>query len=153
MRIVFGYNKSPKEFLTKSVNWPDSGDREGSLVNGTSILDPEILVSAGSGSFTGINYFYIPDFGRYYFVTGQESVRTGLVKIRGHVDVLTSYRTEIIDNYAIFSNLEQKNARIGYNKYINDGTFKVYQDRYIIDKYPFSGGFSASEYVLAMAGS
>lgn len=153
MIVQFGFNKSPRNKIEKEVTWPTGGDREGSLVDSCSITDPEIRVFAGAGAFTNINYFYIPDFGRYYFITNIVSVRTGVVSIKGHVDVLASFAEEIKKNDAIFANLQKSGLALGFNKYLNDGTFRVYQDRYVVNKFEFSGGFTQSEYVLAMAGS
>lgn len=153
MLIRFGYNKSPVNKIYKSVQWPEGGERYGTLVDSTSITDPEILLPAGAGAFKYNNYFWIPDFGRFYFLTGITSVRKGMVSVTGHVDVLTSFADDIAKNTAIFKNLEQENILLGFNKYINDGTFKVYQNRKVINKFEFDQGFTETQYVLAMAGS
>lgn len=153
MRVRFGYNQSPVNKIYKSVQWPEGGDREGSLVDSCSITDPEILIQAGAGAFKYNNYFWIPDFERFYFITSITSVRTGVVSIKGHVDVLTSFADDIAANTAIFRRLQQSGQLFGFNKYINDGTFKVYQDRYVINKFDFDPGFTETQYVLAMAGS
>jgi len=153
MRIRFGLNNSPVNKLKKSVIWTPGGDREGSLVDRCSITDPVIRFEAGPGAWTNVNYFHVPDFGRYYFIRKVVSIRTGIVEVTGHVDVLNSFRSELLENDAIFRNLQVSGRTFGYNTYVNDGSFRVYQDRYIINKYEFPNGFDHSEYVLAMAGS
>ena len=47
----------------------------GNLRDGTSIVDPEILIEY-DGALTDCNYMYISTFHRYYFITNIESVRT-----------------------------------------------------------------------------
>lgn len=153
MAVLFGYNKSMKERVYKNVDWENRGYRTGSLVESTSITDPVILIQGGKSLFTGVNYFYVPDFGRFYYIRKIETIRTGVVRISGHVDVLYSFADDLKDNSAIFSSMQQAGTLFGFNKYLNDGTFRVYQDRVVINKYEFTAGFSHSEYVLAMAGS
>ena len=153
LAILFGYNKSKKERVYKNVDWENSGYRTGSLVESTSITDPVILIQGGKSLFTGVNYFYIPDFGRFYYIRKIETIRTGVVRITGHVDVLYSFADDFKGNTAIFSNMQQSGVSFGFNKYLNDGTFRVYQDRVVINKYEFPEGFSHSEYILVMAGS
>lgn len=63
---------------------------EGALRDESSVITPTITINANN--LSGFNYLYIPDFGRYYFITDIESVRTGVWRIRARVDVLTTYR-------------------------------------------------------------
>lgn len=146
MIINFGYNKSEKNRITKDVSYGVT--REGSLKNECNIINPTVIITGGTGGFTNINYFYIEDFGRYYFVTDIRSIRTGLVEITGHVDVLSSFADEIKKNSAIIDRTERK-----YNRMLNDGSFRIYQNRAVINKFPFPNQFTDYSYVLAMAGS
>lgn len=148
MNIKFGLNKSPKVQIGKTVIWPTGGDRTGSLRDGSSIIDPVILVAAGPGAFTGINYFHVPDWGRYYFITNIESVRNGMVQISGHVDVLESAKADIKKQYCIV-----ETTQTGFNRDLNDGTFKIYQNRTVINKFEFPESFGPASWVLALAGS
>ena len=150
MRIRFGFNKSNKNELTKTVVYSEGGDREGSLVDGTSIINPVILCKGGPRAFTNVNYFHVPDFGRYYYITKIESVRTGIVRVSGHVDVLSSFASQIRTNNCIIERTEKR-----YNRFLNDGSFRVYQNREVINKYEFpeANKFSTFDFVLALAGS
>ena len=59
-----------------------------------SILAPDIVLDLGNTSPASLNYAYIPDFGRYYFVrdwTFQEPMRVAHLV----VDVLGTYKTTI----------------------------------------------------------
>lgn len=67
------------------------------IKNGCSVTNPLIELSyEGKPPF---NYFYIPDFGRYYYITGMDFVE-GLWLVSGKVDVLNSFRSSILASRA-----------------------------------------------------
>lgn len=144
MRITFYTNNSEKNALTKSLTQIVRLD--GTLKDGTSIIDPSILCYNIDRFIADINYFYIDETGRYYFLNGVEVVRTGLWQISGHVDVLSTYKTAILQNRAIIQRSESN-----YNLKLNDGLFKTQQNPRITT-IPFGTGFTTSNYVLALAG-
>ena len=119
----------------------------GTLKEQTSIIDPVIKIQADLSSLTNCNYMYIPEFNRYYFVNDIKAITGNIVEISGHVDVLSTYAAEIRSNTAITRRQENN-----WNLYLNDGTFRVYQDPKVITK-AFPSGFSTQELVLAVAGS
>ena len=49
------------------------------------------------------NYVYIKEFNRYYFIEDISIFRTNLWRIKCHVDVLTSYQNEILEQYLFIS--------------------------------------------------
>lgn len=144
MRITFYTNNSEKNALTKSLTQIVRLD--GTLKDGTSIIDPSILCYNIDRFIADINYFYIDETGRYYFLNGVEVVRTGLWQISGHVDVLSTYKAAILQNRAIIQRSESN-----YNLKLNDGLFKTQQNPRITT-IPFGTGFTTSNYVLALAG-
>ena len=119
----------------------------GSLRAETSITDPSIIIEY-AGALQNVNYFYIPQFQRYYFVTDITAVRAGLWKISGHCDVLTTALklSSLADCIGVTKKQENQN-----NLYLNDGTFRVYQDPIVTTKL-FPSGFNSFNYVLAVAG-
>lgn len=142
------YNKSETERVSKELD--TICEMSGSLKDGTSIIDPVILVQAKPATVQQIvssNYLYIPDFGRYYFVNNISSIRTNLWELTCHVDVLQTYVEEIKLQSAIIQ--RQENT---WNLYLNDGSFKVYQNPMVLTR-PFPSGFTSNEFVLAVAGS
>ena len=144
MRITFYTNNSEKNALTKNLTQIVRLD--GTLKDGTSIIDPSVLCYNIDRFIPDINYFYIDETGRYYFLNGVEVVRNGLWQISGHVDVLSTYKTAILQNRAIIQRSESN-----YNLKLNDGLFKTQQNPRITT-IPFSTGFTTSNYVLALAG-
>lgn len=65
------------------------------LVYPSDLLNPTIRISATSWS-ASLNYMYIPDFGRYYFITEVTYENGGAVTIQGRVDPLMSYSSSIL---------------------------------------------------------
>ena len=141
--IKLQYNASEQSKVTKTVS--DVITLTGTLKEQTSIIDPVILIEY-SGTLPACNYMTIEAFGRSYFITGIESVRTGLWRISAHVDVLSTYAASIRNNMAVVRRQEKK-----WNMYLDDGIFRCYQNPDIVMK-AFPSGFSTHEFVLAVAG-
>lgn len=137
-------NSSPKEQLDKNLSTLASVS--GTLKESTSIINPVIKIQCDVSDFANCNYMYIPEFDRFYFVTDITSVSDTIAEFSGHVDVLTTYKDQIRNNSAIVR--RQENS---WNLYLNDGSFKVYQNPMVLTK-SFPNGFTAHEFVLAVAG-
>lgn len=143
--ITLQINNSDKHALDKSVS--DIATLSGVLKGNTSIIDPVIIFDGDVSSYVNCNYMTISTFGRSYFVNNITSIRNGLFEISAHVDVLSSFKTQVRGNSAIVRRQENE-----WNLYLNDGVFKVYQNPVILTK-EFPNGFSTPEFVLAVAGS
>lgn len=151
MNIILQSNTSEKNAITKSIT--DIATLTGDLRTlDCSITDPVITFEIDSNVIANadkINYFSIADFGRSYFITAINFVGVNLWEISGHVDVLSSFKSEILANTGIVRRNEKK-----YNLYIDDGDFRIYQ-KPIIKTVSFSNGFTpnSSSFVLAVAGA
>lgn len=143
--IILMQNTSPVNKIGKSLS--SQLEVVGDLRSETSIIDPVITIECDLADLTNCNYMYVPVFNRYYFVNNIRSIRNGLVEFSCHVDVLETYKDQIKANSAIIKRQENN-----WNLYLNDGTFKVYQNPIVITK-EFPNGFNAQEFVLAVAGS
>lgn len=145
LTIVLQKNNSEENKLTKTLDIILT--TSGTLKSNTSIIDPVILMNCDLSAVVNCNYMTISDFKRSYFVRDIKSIRNGLVEFSCHVDVLSSFADSIKSNTAIIK--RQENL---WNLYLNDGTFKVYQNSSVLTK-SFPSGFSTQEFVLAVAGS
>lgn len=143
--IELQVNSSDRNHLSKSVS--TIATVSGVLKEETSIIDPVIKIECNLSQFTGCNYMTIPAFGRSYFVNNIRSIRNGLVEFSCHVDVLSTFASQIRNNIAITKRQENN-----WNLYLNDGTFKIYQNPNVLTK-AFPSGFTTQEFVLAVAGS
>ena len=119
----------------------------GTLREQSSIIDPVITFSDIDSYVGSMNYAYIQEFNRYYFITNIESVRDNLWKVSFHVDVLYTYRAEIRANSAIIERNENE-----YDLKLNDGLFRTQQNPRI-EQFPFPSGFNTWNFVLAVAGN
>jgi len=118
----------------------------GTLREGTSIVDPEILIEY-DGALTDCNYMHIPTFHRYYFITNIESVGNKLWKIYAHCDVLKTYAEGILNCTGVISRQEKD-----WNLFLNDAAFKVYANpRLQVINFPQK--FTGDDYILVMKGT
>ena len=97
MDITLYYNSSENNKIGKVLSNDET--LEGSLKDATNVINPEVMIRADSVS--GYNYAYIPLFNRYYFVEEVVSYRTGLWIMKLQVDVLESFKTDILALQAI----------------------------------------------------
>lgn len=144
--ITIQTNSSEKNRVDKTLT--DIAALTGTLRNDTSIIDPTFQIVGDMSSYLTANYCTVPTFGRSYFINNIRSVRAGLFEIVCHVDVLSSFKTQLRANSAIIHKSERN-----WNLYLNDGSLKTYQDPIIYTK-NFSSGFPETEqYILGVAGS
>ena len=143
--IILQNNNSENNRVSKSVK--TILKVSGVLKEETSIIDPVIKIECDLASVTGCNYLSIPIFGRKYFVNDIRSIRNNLFEFSCHVDVLSTYADSIRENTGIIKRQENE-----WNLYLNDGTFKVYQNPNVLTR-AFPSGFTTQEFVLAIAGS
>lgn len=108
---------------------------QGSLKDETSIINPVIEVKTNIVPLS--NYAYIPDFGRYYFITDIISIRNGLWAITMKSDPLESFKSEIKACNAVIARQE-----FLYNLYLEDNKLNILTDRFTIDKKFPTGIFS-----------
>lgn len=143
--IILQTNNSEKNKLDKDIT--NIVTLNGVLKNETSIINPVILIEGDISAFTNCNYMTIPVFGRKYFITNIRSIRNNLFEISAHVDVLSSFATQIRSNTAIIHRQENR-----WNLYLNDGSFRIYQNPMVLTR-EFPNGFTTQEFILAVAGS
>lgn len=143
--IILQTMTSEKNKVDKNVN--DVATVTGVLKEDCSIVDPVVIIEADLSSLLAVNYMTIPAFGRSYFLNPPVSIREGLVEISGHCDVLSSFKTAIRNNTAIIRKSENN-----WNLYLNDGTFKTYQNPFVYAK-SFPNGFDYTSFILVVAGS
>lgn len=142
--VVLQRNDSEPNRIIKTVS--DILSLSGTLKNRTSIIDPIIIIECNLTDVTECNYMTIDLFNRKYFVNNITSVNSKLVEFSCHVDVLSTFADSIKSNSAIIK--KQENL---WNLYLNDGSFKVYQNPNVLTR-PFPSGFTTQEFVLAVAG-
>lgn len=91
MNVYFYNAKIKKNELNKTLGTPIV--KTCALKNGSSIEDP-VLYMEHEASLFNTNYVYIPDFGRYYFISGRE-LAEHTEYITCHVDVIKTFADDI----------------------------------------------------------
>lgn len=145
-KLILQYNKSDKEHLDKDIE--DVHELDVIFKDECSIEDPAVLLEADPSFMVGVNYFTIPKFGRSYFLVNQRIIRTNLIEISGHVDVLSSFKDSIREQVAIIKRQETGSA---YNLYINDNSLREYANPLVLTQL-FPQGFNGFSFVMATAG-
>lgn len=103
MIIFLHKTTSERNKIIKEFDSNDSLTLSGYLRGECSVLQPVVVIEMTGNLITQYNYCYIPEFGRYYFINNIESVRNNAWRIYCNVDVLMSYRNQILDLNVIVS--------------------------------------------------
>lgn len=143
MTITLYTNKSDKNVMDKSIT--KIKDRTGTLRNDCSVIDPVIALEDIGSDITAVNYAYIAEFGRYYFINNI-ICKGNLFELEMHVDVLMTYKEGIRSNYGVIARNEKT-----YNLYLQDGVMKTYANPHIQIK-QFPDGFSSYNFIFCVAG-
>ena len=93
MVIQFLHNKS--EYNTINKNTELIVEKTITLKNDCDLVNPYVVLKLDDVLFSS-NYAYIPKFKRYYFITGIEILSKTLVAVSMHVDVLESFKSDIL---------------------------------------------------------
>lgn len=122
---------------------------EGALRKSSSAMNLEIDIEKTNPVIYKYNYMYIEEFDRYYFIDEIVSVRNKLWTIRASVDVLMSFRTDILESMIIADKIEDELAA---NLYLDDGSF-VMDSRMYNEVKEFPSGLNENgTYILICAG-
>ena len=144
MNIILYKNSSEDNRLIKTITQISTGT--GTLREPCNMVDPSVLMAISDVS--DINYAYIADFGRYYFIRKITVDREGLYRIDMHVDVLMSNKTALLDCKGIINSSTTVNA----NNYLNSDTWvRTEKDSTTIMRFP-SGLSTDGNFILITAG-
>lgn len=108
-------SKDITDVVTKNFNFKDVSD----------ILHPLVEIQ---GLITESNYAYIPDLKRFYFIDNVDIDNTGVCIYHLSIDVLMSYRQELLNKYFLISRQE-----FNYNPYFVDTELLTRADKTIIN--------------------
>lgn len=140
------HNSSPVEKIGKTLDAGSSYDCV--LKADTSVLTPTIILCDTGVNLKGYNYMYISDFGRYYFIDDIVTKNNDVWEVSGHVDVLETYKSQILANTAVIKRQEKQ-----YNLYLDDPEFHTYNYEQIQTlKFPANAFDKTLSYVLVCNG-
>lgn len=143
MEIVLSYTYDEQSIVFKSLN--NQTTITGTLKQECSIINPVIIIEIDNPS--AFNYMYIPSFNRYYYITDMVSVRNGLWRISGRVDVLMSFSGELMNTHIAIGDVES-----GFDSYLISDAWKT-TVKNTTDIISFPDGLNDDgEYILITSG-
>lgn len=120
----------------------------------TSLLNPTIIINgvSNASSYTiedigTSNYFSIPKVNRYYFITDITMMSGGRVAISGKVDVLMSFKADILGSTQLIVRQEKKN-----NNYLIDTDIPLSSKKQVIEHEFGDSIVDSGYYILAVNG-
>lgn len=106
MQINFYKNKSAPNVIPKNIKVEKV--YECRLKESTTLSNPTILLKISAfDTLINCNYFYIPTFKRYYYID-EITINNALCEVSGSVDVLESFKTDILASNQIIARQERK---------------------------------------------
>lgn len=145
MEVKFYYNQSDDRVINKNLV-------AGPIINGVprdeiSIMNP--IIRFEDENIIRFNYAYIPELRRFYNIVDRTAFRQGVWDITFTVDVLMSFRLDIMDLHVI---VDKQSMRDVGDEYIDDGSL-VTENVMFETVYEFPAGFNdTGEYILITAG-
>ena len=93
------------------------------------LCEPSVLIQgiASPDVVSCFNYMYIPQLKRYYYITNIDYLRGHRVAIKGRVDVLKTYASDIKNSTQLVVRQEHKK-----NMLLNDGTYPIKKKTQIV---------------------
>jgi hypothetical protein len=145
MEVIFYYNASDDRVINKTLIGGQSF--VGVPRDEINVMSP--IIRFDSPEILRYNYAYIPELQRYYTVDSATAFREGLWDISFSVDVLMSFRGDIMPLSVIVD--RQSMAENG-DEYIDDGSL-VADNVMFTRLHQFESGFNDyPEYILITAG-
>lgn len=144
MNITLYNTSSPNNVIGKSLNLVSN--LTGYLRDNCSRSQPIIRIEADISDLNNANYMRIAEFDRMYFIEDIVSIRAGICEIHGRVDVLESFKTDILNSTVIM-----KRQQDNWNLYLDDGSFLTYCNDIMYTK-NFPNEIGNDTFVLVTAG-
>ena len=145
MEVQFYYNVSDARVINKNIIFGEVF--EGQARDEVDIMSPIILFD--TDEILRYNYAYIPEFQRYYNISDRNVLREGLCEVSFDVDVLMSFRADILNLSVV---VDKQSMEENGNEYIDDSSL-VAENVMFQTVYNFPGGFnSTGEFILITAG-
>lgn len=145
MEVIFYYNASDDRVINKTLIGGETFT--GVPLSEVSIMEPVIRFE--NDGVLRYNYAYIPELQRYYAISSITSYRDGLWDVDFAVDVLMSFRGDIMTLSVI---VDKQTMPENGDEYIDDGSL-VTDNVMFTRVHEFEGGFNNyPEYILITAG-
>ena len=147
MNIKLCSSASEVVAINKDISIID--DVSATIKGALSVENPVLILQYKSDIQSNVNYVYIPEYNRYYFVTDIINLTGGRYELHCKVDVLMSFKDYILNLSCI---VDKQSSKDNANMYLDDGSFVV-QSKEFVDTINFPRGFNDNgEFILITAG-
>lgn len=146
MEVTVCINHSDKRALSKNLS--DSHTVNAKVTDACDILNPTLELEYWS-ALSDKNYLRIPSWNRDYFIDSMTVLEGGRCIIKAKVDVLSTYKTQILNLSAVVTRQQSKG-----NYYLNDPVYKARQYKIVtVQEFPNNIFTEDGSLVLAVSGS
>lgn len=148
MNAILYINTSDNRVINKQITKVKDVAIE--LKSNVDFINPIVVLQTFDGC-ENVNYLYIEEFKRYYFVNNILHLTGGRISLSCDVDVLMSNKSEILALSCIIDKQESSSSTFS-DKYLDDGSF-VTECRTFNSIINFPNGFNDNaEFILITAG-
>lgn len=137
LSIMLYFNNAETNKVDKTANLELYKTLGGTLREKTDIIRPVINI-VHKGFIPRVNYAYIPQFNRYYYINNIASINNEIYELSLSVDVLMTYKEDIKKLEAYVTRNE-----FTFNNLINDEKLPVSYDK-IVEEYEVTNGSLAT---------
>ena len=147
MKVIFYKNSSERNTINKKIT--QIGSTDVLAVKGqSSILNPTLLLNTNLNEMLDSNYIYIAEWKRYYYIDDVVVITGGRCELHCSVDVLESFKNEILNLAVILSDTKVTGAT---NYLLGDVWKTNVKETTTIKTFP-KGLNDSGEFILITAG-
>ena len=147
MNITLYKTKSANNVINKKLESEKNLGNSCLLVDNTSVTSPTVIIGgiASIDSISDYNYAYIPQCHRYYYINDIIALSGGRVKLLLTVDVLMSFKTDILNSTQLVTRQKDKGKMYLANaewtvdgrtylrsQYFNENHFDTHNDTFLL---------------------
>lgn len=147
MNIKLMYTDSENNTIGKRIS--NKADVTAIIKGSISVENPVLILNYNGDISKNINYVYIEEYNRYYYINDIINLTGGRYEIHCSVDVLESFKDKILKLKAV---IDKQKGREQSNLYYDDNSFKLLNKEFnAVINFP-NGFLNEGEFILITAG-
>lgn len=143
MLAKFYNNKSDERYVNKTLELKHN-NVDIKIKNDAELVRPILILQSGLLT-PSVNYVWIENFGRYYFIRDIKLTQ-GMVEVSCECDVLSSFKSALLKQNVIVARQENK-----FNMYLEDSKYNILSSN-AVRTVQFPSGFTGMALVMGVVG-